>query len=625
MKASLRTALISGIITLQIITVGSILFSSYYATEKTLLSYANNLMEMQVREVIERTKSFMTPAQKAAELTRELARHKVLNKQRPEEMKRYFYENLHLHSQFTGIFFGSNTGDFVHVQKDSDSKGKYYQSKVILREGRKRKVNHQLYSERFQLINDKISNSDFYDPRSRQWFQQALERNRLIWTAPYIFYSSKQPGITTAMPVVSQEGETLGVVGVDISINQISEFLAQLKIGTHGKAFIINNTGEVIAYPDQNKIQIEEGNNSRFARVHEIDNPVLNAVLNDSKQILKEMESDSEALKRLEIQGEGYLTLLKRFPYQDGSWIIGVYQPENDVLGTFKATQRSSLLIGAGIAVVACIFGFFVIRSITNPIVELKRSAEQISKGDLIAFHPEYSSFYELNQAQSTFSNMVKSLITQDRENRRLTETLRKTGQEVINRLSSAAEFKDDDTAQHIYRMANYSVILGKELGMSDLECRRLKQAAKMHDIGKLGIPDDILHKPGKLNDEEWVIMREHPLHGANILKDPSTEMLQMARDIALTHHERPDGRGYPRGLLDEEISLPGKIVAVADVFDALTSERCYKKAFPVQKALDIIQEGSGTQFSEEVVTALFTRLDDILEVYEKFRNPAAA
>lgn len=615
MQWSIRKALIMGIICLQIVTVGSILYSSYYSTEKTLISYAQKLMEMQVKEVIERSRNFLQPAQDAAKLTKRLAKHSVVSQQNPDNMKRYFFEHLRIHPQFTGVFFGSSAGDFVHVQKDPFGQEGLYQSKVIQTKNAQKVVQKQYHDEEFRNFENPYDLQENYDPRTRPWYKKAAQQKKLIWTDPYIFYSSRLPGITTAMSVMNDQNEFLGVVGVDISISQISNFLSQLKIGTRGKSFIISDQGQMIAYPDQSKIQVTDGDNVRFAKVEEIDNPTLAAVLNHAKIDLKNLKAGESLLERFTYKGEKQLVLLTKFPHQNWSWIIGVYIPEDEVLGTFKANQQTNLMIGGIIALAACFFSFFFVQNITNPILKLQQSAKKIGEGDLNFFQPEYSSFRELNQAQEVFATMVESLRKKNEENTLLTETLRKTSQEVVTRLSSAAEFKDDCTAKHIQRMASYCEIIALELGLSKKEARRICEAAKMHDIGKIGIPDEILNKPGKLNQEEWRIMRQHPTFGAHILNKPKTKLLETAHTIALTHHERVDGLGYPSGLAGEEIPLEGRIVSVADVFDALTSRRPYKDAFSVKHALEIINDGVGTQFDEKVVAALIKRLDDILKI----------
>ena len=180
---------------------------------------------------------------------------------------------------------------------------------------------------------------------------------------------------------------------------------------------------------------------------------------------------------------------------------------------------------------------------------------------------------------------------------------------EVLDRLALAGEYRDDDTQQHAWRIGRSSALMAAELGLGREQAELIGRAAPLHDIGKLGVSDAILRKPGPLSKEDFECVKRHAAIGAEILAGSSSSLLQMAQVIALSHHERWDGAGYPNGLAGEEIPLPGRIAAVADVFDALTHERPYKRAWDVDEAVAEIREGSGSQFDPAVVE-VFLRLD---------------
>jgi putative two-component system response regulator len=184
---------------------------------------------------------------------------------------------------------------------------------------------------------------------------------------------------------------------------------------------------------------------------------------------------------------------------------------------------------------------------------------------------------------------------------------------DTILRLSRAAEFRDPETGSHIQRMACYSQLIAKALGFSESD------QAPMHDVGKVGIPDHILLKPGKLEPEEFEIMKQHALMGYEILRGSSSHLLQAAALIAVSHHEKFDGSGYPHGRAGEAIPLFGRIVAVADVFDALTSDRPYKKAWDVERAAATIREGSGSHFDPACVEAFFQQWDEVLAIHAAY------
>jgi putative two-component system response regulator len=206
---------------------------------------------------------------------------------------------------------------------------------------------------------------------------------------------------------------------------------------------------------------------------------------------------------------------------------------------------------------------------------------------------------------------------------RERTRELRETRLQIVQRLGRAAEYRDNETGYHILRMSHTSALLARHLGWSFEDCELLLHASPMHDIGKIGIPDHILLKPGKLTPEEWEIMKTHATIGAHILEGDDSDVLTMAREIALSHHEKWDGTGYPRGLKGEEIPLAGRIVAMADVFDALTSERPYKQAWSVERALDYIRENRGRHFDPRIVDLFVKHLSEILVIRSRYAEPS--
>ncbi len=201
-------------------------------------------------------------------------------------------------------------------------------------------------------------------------------------------------------------------------------------------------------------------------------------------------------------------------------------------------------------------------------------------------------------------------------------EKIKKSQLEIVRRLGKAAEFRDDETGDHILRTSKYVQILAQEIGLPSHECELLYHAAPMHDIGKIGIPDMILLKPGQLTKEEFEIVKLHTTIGAEILSGTDLPLLEKAKEVALTHHERWDGTGYPEGLKGEEIPLSGRIMAIADVFDALSSDRVYKKAWPLEKVLDYMKRNAGTQFDPNLVSVFFETLDEILSIRQQYQNP---
>jgi putative two-component system response regulator len=249
----------------------------------------------------------------------------------------------------------------------------------------------------------------------------------------------------------------------------------------------------------------------------------------------------------------------------------------------------------------------------TNP--DSRRAALELGARDFLV-KP-----FDIEEVRLRVRNLLETRFLQreqDRYSARLADGVRQQTRhlelarlEVLERLALAAEFRDDETREHTLRVAHTSACLATALGMTPSETREIQLAAPLHDIGKIAIPDHILLKPGPLTPEERIAMASHVTTGAEILSGSASTLLQIGEQIALTHHERWDGRGYPAGLHGGEIPLAGRIVAVADVFDALTHQRPYKDAWPLEQAVAEIKAGAGSQFDPEVVSA-FAQLDHL-------------
>lgn len=195
-------------------------------------------------------------------------------------------------------------------------------------------------------------------------------------------------------------------------------------------------------------------------------------------------------------------------------------------------------------------------------------------------------------------------------------ENTRAAYRETLMRLALIAEFRDSDTSKHLQRMALYSKELARTLGCEPEYQEQILDASPLHDIGKIAIPDSVLQKPGKLEPDEWDVMKTHTTLGGRILAGTRSATLDLAREVALHHHERWDGSGYPFGFAGTDIPLAGRLVAVADVFDALTSRRCYKPAFSVQESLDLMRRQAGKHFDPTLIEAMGDSLDSFEAIY---------
>ncbi|QWR77812.1 HD domain-containing phosphohydrolase [Candidatus Magnetomonas plexicatena] len=201
------------------------------------------------------------------------------------------------------------------------------------------------------------------------------------------------------------------------------------------------------------------------------------------------------------------------------------------------------------------------------------------------------------------------------------TRQLKRTQLEIIRRLGRASEYRDNETGNHIIRMSQFCEVVARRAGLSNDHSELILHASPMHDVGKIGIPDSVLLKPAKLDPDEFEIMKTHTTKGAEILDNHDSEIMNLARTIALTHHEKWDGSGYPNGVSGEAIPIEGRIVAICDVFDALTSKRPYKKAWTVDEAVAEIKKNSGTHFDANLVEVFIKHLDEILKIKESYED----
>ncbi|MBE0497043.1 MAG: HD domain-containing protein [Campylobacterales bacterium] len=241
----------------------------------------------------------------------------------------------------------------------------------------------------------------------------------------------------------------------------------------------------------------------------------------------------------------------------------------------------------------------------------------------LLNYHGEpIGVFQALNKRDGVFTNIDAELLilignyaSASLENAILYQKLQTSQIKIINKLTEAAEFKDNETSAHTKRVGLYSELVAHTLGRDEAFCQLLRITAPMHDIGKIGIPDSIIKKPGLLTNEELVVVKTHAMIGYNLLKDPEDEVLTMAANIARDHHEKVAGGGYPADKKGEEISLEGRIVAVTDVFDALTSRRPYKEPWSTERSLEYIEHLRGVQFDPDVVDAFLKNEEKIVEI----------
>jgi len=246
--------------------------------------------------------------------------------------------------------------------------------------------------------------------------------------------------------------------------------------------------------------------------------------------------------------------------------------------------------------------------------------SKPIDKLELLARVRSLLKVKAYNDLLSNYRKELESEVAlRTKELKNALEMIKAASLDTIYRLSVASEYKDEDTGAHIKRMSRYSAAIARRMGFDEDRVEAILYAAPMHDLGKIGIPDRILTKPSDLDPIEWEIMKQHTVIGTNILKGSDAEFIKMGEAIALHHHEKWDGSGYPNNLKGAEIPIVSRIATIADVFDALTSRRHYKEPFSVEESLDIIREGRGSHFDPEVVDAFFSIMDELLAIKKQY------
>jgi len=253
-----------------------------------------------------------------------------------------------------------------------------------------------------------------------------------------------------------------------------------------------------------------------------------------------------------------------------------------------------------------------------NNLLSSPSDADQLKKyaDDLVkVYQAEKQKRKALETANAQLKKFAGDLNKTFSELKSTHQELQKAYLDTIHRLVLAAEYKDEDTGDHIVRMSRYSALIAAKLGLPDREVQNIRYAAPMHDVGKIGIPDNILIKPGKLTDEAFDFMKTHTTIGATILAGSKAQILRLAWEVAISHHEKWNGRGYPQGLSGDKISIAGRIVGLADVFDALTSKRPYKDPYPIEVAVDIIKKEHGEHFDPDVADIFLENIDGFVKI----------
>ncbi|MFC3528559.1 cache domain-containing protein [Paracoccus mangrovi] len=416
MLKSLGALLALGLAGLQFLAVLAVVFSSYLTSQTALLNHARDLLRDVGINTMEHSKGFLSPAEGAAELAARLAQNRVVASDDPRRLEQLLFQQLQIAPQFAGVYYGAANGDFVYVMRSPDQPG-VFRSKIIERTHTGARQTRLIWRNGdFSVRKATLDPEDRFDPRTRPWYIKASEQGSTIWTDPYIFFSSQQPGITLAAPVFRNDRAVRGVVGVDIEISMISEFLSRLNIGTHGKALIIHRNGDVIAHPNQELIKTKTADGAlRFADIREIEDPIARAAFGPAAE-----RGAIPATKETPLQfihdGERYVSTMMPVISDKLPWTIAVYAPENDFTEVIKRNRTMNIWLAALVAAVTAAVGLGLAVYIHKPVRAFAVRTALVSQGEIDPDEPMPKTYRELERANAALVQEIFARRAAERE-----------------------------------------------------------------------------------------------------------------------------------------------------------------------------------------------------------------
>jgi two-component system, cell cycle sensor histidine kinase and response regulator CckA len=356
--------------------------SAFLTSQRVLERHAKGIMTNIAELAMEQSRNHLAHAHSAADLTKRLLMAQVVSNDlaRVGELERYFFDQLALYPHLAGIYFGTPDGDFYDVRRAGAEAEGSFRSKFIEHDALGQRSCRLVWRDtNFRMVTQKLDFEDAYDPRQRPWYRLALEKRSIVWTDPYVFFTSQKPGITIAGPVFAPTGKIRGVVGVDIEIDHLSRFLASLSIGTHGVAFMLNRNGDVVAFPDLEKLSFQKTDDqgNRLVKIDELDAPVSRkafaaAGLKGEAGVFK---LDTARFCRFDEGGQTYMAMFIPFEGMEWPWIIGVHLPEDDYLGEIKANRRINMVITTIISILATLAALILARGVIRPLSALEKES----------------------------------------------------------------------------------------------------------------------------------------------------------------------------------------------------------------------------------------------------------
>ena len=416
---SMRTSLLLSAIVLIWGTHLLLAPSFYLLSERTFSDHAQDIMDNISDFTLEQSYNHLEKAKSAVTLTKQLLNANVVNASTISinSLERYFFDQLLIHTHLAGIYVATPDGSFYYVSRNEEKTEGGFRTKIIMHGEMGRQVILIWRDSSFNEIGREFTPEDTYDPRKRPWYKQAVETGVIGWTAPYIFYTSKQPGVTVSGPSYWDDGTIKGIVGVDIDLNELSSFIGRLRVGKTGQAFIFNEKEDVIASKNLSEhiVQDEKTTSLRLPKIKELHNPVVDAAMakmrtvNNSKETID--KDNSSLFISFEAKGKDYVAMFTPFSASGLNWVIGMYIPDSDYLGRIRTNRYYNLIATVVLSLLVSFLTFRFANAIISPIKKLQREARAIELQDMKVECDLQSVFSELQETADGFQRMKQSII----------------------------------------------------------------------------------------------------------------------------------------------------------------------------------------------------------------------
>ncbi len=403
MKLSLGFILAVSLAGLQFLAIITVVLTSYVTTEKVMLRQARDLLAEAGSNASEHSNSFLSPAREAAELSSRIIESGVVPENDIAAMEKFLFQSLQNELDLSGLYFGDEAGGFVYVMRTNESDE--FRTKIVRNDAAGRTTELIWRDPSFAVVRKQFDPSDTFDPRTRPWYKNAKASRSTNWTDPYIFFSSQQPGISVSSPILS-EGVLKGVIGIDIEISTISNFLSQLEISDNGSALILNKNGDVIAHPNIEQIIARNGSTLKFVSIEDIDDPVAQSAFG-SLASTGLVEIKQEAQSEFHYQNENYVSFIEPILGTDLPWTIAIYAPENDFTQFIKDNRNRNIWLAAAISFVTAIAGLVLAGFILRPVQAFAVRTALVSQGEMDASEPLPRTYNELEKANEALINEI--------------------------------------------------------------------------------------------------------------------------------------------------------------------------------------------------------------------------